>query len=164
MPLLSALLVAAQALTLPAPSSRVCTAIDVVDPVQERLSRKRVFSARETVDLELRARLHPRVSGDHLLRLKLYTPGGFLYQEMTVPFRPDSAKRRRGRAAGDETTQVVPVRASRAGRRFGQVTVRLPVAGSSITLGSLYGRWTAVPYLDDEAAPCGRSRRFVIRR
>ena len=158
MPLLSALLVAAQALTLPAPASRVCLAVNVVDPAPERVSRTRSFSARETVELELRAWLHPRLSGEHTLQLKLFTPGGYLYQEITVPYRRDAARRDFGRRHEDDARQ------SRRRRPFGRVTARLPVAGTAITLGSLYGGWTVVPYLDDGSAPCGRSRRFVIKR
>jgi hypothetical protein len=59
---------------------------------------------------------------------------------------------------------VQKARNVRMGRRsYLQVKTRLPVAGTSISVGSLFGRWTVVPYLNDETAPCGRSRTFVIR-
>jgi hypothetical protein len=164
MPLLSAVLVAAQALTLPAPASPTCSVIDVVDPAQERPSRTRVFFARETVDLELRVRLHPRLSGDHVVRLRLFTPAGFFYQEITVPYRPDAAARDLERRQEYDAARSMPEGQARRRRPPGQVAARLPVAGTAITLGSLYGRWTVVPFLDDDDAPCGRSRRFVIER
>jgi hypothetical protein len=116
-----------------------------------------------------------------VLRLKLFTPRGYLYQELTVPFHSDPPRRwwRWGRNNdGGESfkpTRTLPGFSSsvnvqktrwtwRGRRRYEQIRARLPVAGTSITLGSLYGRWTVVPYLDDETAPCGRSRRFVIRK
>jgi hypothetical protein len=184
MPILHALLAASQLMAVPAPSSRTCAAIDVVAPEQRRATRKRSFSAAETLDLELRTRLRTRrqTEGDHLLRLKLFTPRGYLYQEITVPFHTDPPRRRwwTSRRNGDEDGAFEPTRVLPGfstpvsvqktqwvwkGRRpFNQVTARLPVAGTSITMGSLFGRWTVVPYLDDETAPCGRSRRFVIRK
>jgi hypothetical protein len=43
-----------------------------------------------------------------------------------------------------------------------ELDARLPVAGTSITLSSLYGRWTVQPYLDDQPDPCGPAVRFTI--
>ena len=178
MPILPALLAASQLAALPAPASRVCSAVDVVAPEQEKATRKKKFSAKKTLDLELRTRLRSvrRLSGDHLLHLKLYTPRGYLYQTITVPFyrEPRKAEKRDHKAREYEPSRVVPgfpraldvqktKRVRQGRRRFDQVTARLPVAGTSITLGSLFGRWTVVPFLDDATAPCGRSRRFVIR-
>jgi hypothetical protein len=58
---------------------------------------------------------------------------------------------------------VQTTKRSRLGRkRYDRLTARLPVAGTSITLGSLFGRWTVVPFLDNGTAPCGKSRRFQI--
>jgi hypothetical protein len=176
--LVPVILAASQLLTLPPPSSHVCAAIDVVDPEQKMSIRNRRgdFSASETLDLELRTRLQRRMwlSGDQTLRLKLFTPRGYLYQEITLPFyrTPQSWKERKRNPY--EATRVVPgfprpldvqkTRNVRRGRRgYAQVTTRWPVAGTSITLGSLFGRWTVVPYLNNGTAPCGKSRTFVIR-
>jgi hypothetical protein len=188
--LVPVLLAASQLLTLPAPSSNVCAAISVVAPKQKmstkaaqkefdkarkKANKRRVFSARETLDLEIRARLRRagHLSGNETLRLKLYTPRGYLYQEMTLPFyrTPQSKKERKRNPY--EATRVVSgfpqpldvqmARNVRTGRkRYLQVTTRLPVAGTSISLGSLYGSWTVVPFLNDNAAPCGQPRTFVI--
>jgi hypothetical protein len=51
----------------------------------------------------------------------------------------------------------------RRGEKRDTATARLPVAGTSIALGSLFGEWTVVPYIDDETAPCGPSLTFEIR-
>jgi len=182
MPILHALLAASQLMSLPAPS-QTCAAIDVVAPEQRRATRKRSFSAARTLDLELRARMRTRsdLAGDHVLRLKLFTPRGYLYQEITVPFHSEPPRRWWKRRESEdeveafESTRMVPGftqplnvqktrRVWRGRRRYDQVTARLPVAGTSITLGSLFGRWTVVPYLDDENGPCGRARKFVIRK
>jgi hypothetical protein len=185
MPILPVLLAASQLMSPPAPSSRTCAAIDVVAPVQRHAkkelrhaNKKKSFSAAQTLDLELRTRLRTtrELSGDHVLRLKLFTPRGYLYQEITVPFHresPSSGKGKKGKSV--EPVRVVPgfpqplsvQRTQRVGKgrqRYDQVSARLPVAGTSITLGSLFGRWTVVPYLDDATAPCGRAQRFVIRK
>ncbi len=178
MPILPALLAASQLAALPAPSSRVCSAVDVVAPEQRKATQRRRFSARKTLDLQLRTQLKggSGLSGNHLLHLKLYTPRGYLYQTITVPFhrQPRRAEQKHNEELKYEPTRVVPgfpraldvqnTKRVRKGRRFHQVTARLPVAGTSITLGSLFGRWTVVPFLDDAAAPCGRSRRFRIRK
>jgi hypothetical protein len=38
------------------------------------------------------------------------------------------------------------------------------VAGTSITLSSIYGLWTVEPYLDARPEPCGPSTTFTITR
>jgi len=130
------------------------------------------FSAARTVDLLLQVRIRPVLTGDHLLHLKLYTPRGFLYQTMTLPFRFESALVGKSVGAPPAVLRVEgfprplavqsltgPTRRRPQGNR---VTARLPVAGTSIALGSLFGGWTAVPYLDDRIAPCGPAASFVI--
>jgi hypothetical protein len=179
MPILATLLLAAQAVAPQALSSSVCIATTVVAPGERPGRGTPSFSAIRTLDVELRTRIRPVLSGDHLLHLKLHTPRGYLYQTITVPFRfdesgldPAEEEREATRivpgfprplavqALGDPTTP----RRRGTGVSLDQAIARLPVAGTSISLGSLFGRWTVVPYLDDEAAPCGRSRKFVIRK
>ena len=95
------------------------------------------FSATRILALDFETRLSERRAHEHTLRLRLYTPSGFLYQVLAVP-----------------------VAANRGHRR---VEARLPVAGTSIMASGLYGRWTVVPQLDDSSEPCGPGRHFVIR-
>jgi hypothetical protein len=161
----------------------LCSGIEVVAPQLRRQPPHPTFSARRVLDLEFRVHLRRDLQGDHLLQLRVFTPRGYLYQVLTVPFSgwrpPDVRPRRRelGSTADDQSDPatrwvagfprplavqpLVPVGAG--GHRQYQLTSRLPVAGTSITLGSLYGRWTVVPYLDGQSAPCGHSRPFVIR-
>ena len=140
------------------------------------------------LDLQFQARLQQDLQGDHLLQFKVYTPGGFLYQIIAVPFvgtapLPDAAERaaraRSGAAARAPlppppryvrgyprplpVQRLVPVVGdSRTRTQYG-VSTLLPVAGTSITLGGLYGRWTVQAYLDDQPGPYCPVGRFTIR-
>jgi hypothetical protein len=95
------------------------------------------FSATRILELRFETLLEVRPKQQRRLRLRLYTPDGFLYQVL----------------------QTKPARQGEQ-RRF---QARLPVAGTSIMASGLYGRWKVVPYLDDAQKPCGRGQSFVIR-
>lgn len=94
------------------------------------------FSATKIVELRFETALEGRPRPERRLRLRLTTPGGFLYQVLSVPVDPNPTKRR--------------------------LVARLPVAGTSIMASGLYGRWTVTPVLGDGSEACGASRRFVI--
>jgi hypothetical protein len=169
-------------------STPVCSGIRVSAPGLKVPPRDLVFSSREILDLQFQSLLRQDLQGDHLLRFRVTTPGGFLYQEIAVPFTgsappPDEAERaaraRSGAAARAPeppparyvpgyprplpVQRLVPVAGdTRTRTQFG-VTTRLPVAGTSITLGGLFGKWTVQAYLDDQKAPCGPAARFTIR-
>jgi hypothetical protein len=171
------------------PSTAVCTAVRVSAPGLSTQPRDLRFSSRQILDLQLRARLRQNLGGDHLLRLKVFTPGGFLYQEIAVPFvaaaTPDrQARRARARTGAAaratslppppprpvagyprplEVQRLVPVRGDATSPVQYEVVSRLPVAGTSITTSSLFGRWSVEPYLDGETAPCGPAVRFTIQ-
>jgi hypothetical protein len=181
MPILAILFAAAHTVAAAPPrhSSHQCVAVDVVQPQRQRVvshkpakRRAQTISAADTVDLQLQVQVRPEVKGDHVLRLDLFTPSGYLYQSMTLPFRFVSPKQLRA-ARGEPVTRSVagfprPLEVQlltthgRHGRPADRVTARLPVAGTSIALGSLFGRWKAVPYVDDGAAPCGPGTSFEI--
>jgi hypothetical protein len=113
-----------------------CGAIEIRAD-RDRRDRHR-FSATRIVELRFGTRLSRHPQREHTLRLRLYTPSGFLYQVLSVP-----------------------VGAGRNGPR--RLEARLPVAGTSIMASGLYGRWRVVPHLDDSLEACGSGRRFVIR-
>ena len=120
----------------PEPAVRVCQAVAVTSP--EAPGQKRpLFSSTRIMDLEFRVAVKRRVEGFHSVRFKLYTPNGHLYQELSVPFNAGGKK-------GDAP----------------QVAARLPVAGTSITTSSLFGRWRVEPHLDGDLTPCGAATRF----
>lgn len=166
----------------------LCSGIQVVAPNLEVQPRDRGFSSRLVLDLQLRARLRRDLQGDHTLQLKVRTPGGFLYQVITVPFvgtpPPPDPRERAARAASGAAARpagpppprkvegyprplavqrLVPVAGDKTARTQYQLTATLPVAGTSITMSSLYGRWSVEPYLDGQPGPCGPAARFTIR-
>jgi hypothetical protein len=171
------------------PAPPVCAAVRVSAPGLAAPPRDLRFSSRQILDLQLRARLRQNLQGDHLLRLKVFTPGGFLYQEIAVPFvaaatpdrRARQARARSGAAARAtslpppppravagyprplEVQRLVPVRGDAVSPVQYEVVSRLPVAGTSITTSSLFGRWSVEPYLDGQTAPCGPAVRFTIQ-
>jgi hypothetical protein len=154
-----------------------CVAVAVSSP--EAPARRVSFSARKILDLQFGALMRSRLSGEHVLNLRVYTPKGHLYQQLDVPFRGGPLAGLAA-ASGDGTAETGPrmrhvpgypqplpeqqLVAARTptGQRGYQVSARLPVAGTSIMLSSLYGKWKVVPHLDGGATPCGRATSFSI--
>jgi hypothetical protein len=190
MPLFALLLLTAQVAQSPAaaPLTRghpVCAGVRVVAPNLATQPRDRTYSSRQILDLQFQARLRRDMQGDHLMQFKVLTPSGFLYQVLTVPFvgtapAPDArgrAERARSgaatRAPGPPPPRAVPghprplpvqrLVPTMGKRTHYSVSAALPVAGTSITLSSLYGRWTVQAYLDGQPEPCGPATRFTIR-
>lgn len=128
------------------PAAGQCAALLVSS--REAPKAKGRFSARKILDVEFGAILRKRLTGPHVLNLRVYTPKGHLYQELSVPFD-----------AG-EPTGVAEVAAR--GERRSRLAARLPVGGTSITTASLYGRWKVVPHLDGSLKPCGAGTTFSI--
>lgn len=145
-------------------SSHECVAVEVVQSdgerqrvVSKQQGRRRTptVSTAKTVDLELRVQIRPVLEDDHVLRLELFTPRGYLYQTMTLPFRFVPRSEERSARGSRETRSVagfprpLEVQLLTPPRRrrptADRVTARLPVAGTSIALGSLFGEWKAVP-------------------
>jgi|MudIll2142460700_1097286.scaffolds.fasta_scaffold389600_1 hypothetical protein len=129
----------------PPPPGGACVAVRVASP-KAPAARQAVFSASKVVDLRIETHFARSLRGARRLELRVFTPQGYLYQTLAVPFDASPP-------AADRQAPRPPLRS---------VGVRLPVAGTAITTNSLYGRWRVVPFLDDEAEPCGRERAFVI--
>ncbi len=125
MPLLALLLLAAEVARSPvaAPLTRSypgCVGVRVLAPGLPTQPRNLVFSSRQVLDLQFQARLRLDLQGDHLMQFKVLTPGGFLYQVITVPFvgtvagadaRTRAARARSGaatRAPGPPPPRPVP--------------------------------------------------------
>jgi hypothetical protein len=115
----------------------------VISPQQP--GRVATYSAARVLGLLFRTAIVDPLDAPRL-RLRLYAPGGSLYQVLryrlprAVPLPP----RRR-------SAPRPPV-----------LEASVPIAGSQVMWGSLYGRWTAVTTLDGEPASCGRPVSFVI--
>jgi hypothetical protein len=159
---------AASAEAQQAPSG--CSAIEVTAPGLRKQPRELRFSTREILDLDFETRLERKVQdGEHVLHVEVLTPSGFLYQDLAMPFtwgRPG----RRDRdpvAPAAAVSNGVPSQTlghSPDGRGHARQSLhaRLPVAGTSITMSTLYGRWTVQAFLDDHARPCSPPRVFAI--
>src|SRR5512143_1880094 len=183
MPALAFLVLAAQVVggtvsgTVPSPGRYYgqCTGVRVTASDRAAPPKNMTFSSRETLDLVLRPRLRQDFEGDHLMELKLFTPGGFLYQSIALPFVGAASSARGQQAAAApparvvpgyprplEVQRLVPVRTSGTRGEY-ELRARLPVAGTSITLSSIYGTWSVQTFLDGQAGPCGPATRFTIR-
>jgi hypothetical protein len=116
-----------------------CPIIGVRKAGARRSPEKPVFSAREVGDLELVVAYPRRLTGRRM-ELKLRTPRGHLYQTLAVMLEPFPRQ-----------------------RVLGEASVRLPVSGTLIEQGALFGSWSVVPVLDGAESSC-RERRFVLKR
>jgi hypothetical protein len=194
MPLLAFILLAAQvggtaagAVPSPAQGLPVCAGVRVVASDRAIPPKDMTFSSRETLDLLLRPRMRLDLAGEHLMQLKVFTPGGFLYQVITLPFvgaglrgageRPAFVTNGAAARASDplpprfvpgfprplEVQRLAPVAGDPTARAQYELRARLPLAGTSITLSSLYGTWSVEPFLDGQSNPCGPATRFTIR-
>jgi hypothetical protein len=150
------------------PAPRVCSTIQVTSAEAATRSKVATFSATKVLDLEIGALMNRKLTGDHLLELKVFTPRGHLYQSFAVPFsgaatRAASAPRLRQVDGYPQPLPEQPVRTVRdAGQVRYLVSTRLPVAGTSIMTSSLYGAWRAEAYLDGGLKPCGPAKTFTI--
>ena len=150
-----------------------CTGVRVTASDRAVPPKNMTVSSRETLDLVLRPRMRLDLQGDHLMEIKIFTPRGFLYQSIALPF-VGAAQATRGQQAAApaprvvpgyprplEVQRLVPVQSGTRGEY--ELRARLPVAGTSITQSSIYGTWSVQTFLDGQAEPCGPVTRFAIR-
>ncbi len=125
-----------------------CYRVAVSSPEAARTRRRKPrFSAAEIMDIQLKTLVSRKLTGQHSLEFKIYTPKGNLYQSMTLQFDADAP---------------IPEGARRRARRFQEVSAVLPVAGTSIVTSSMYGTWKVEAFLDGANRSCSRPRKFVI--
>jgi len=146
-----------------------CIAVDVASP-QDPTATPRLpsFSATKIIDLRFTAVVRA-APGRGLLRFKVYTPRGFLYQTLAAPFalRQPNAH---GVALRSQTVDGFPrpvaeqeaLPAANGDTSRYLVSASLPVAGTLITTSGLYGRWTVEPWLGAGSLPCGAPKAFLI--
>jgi len=159
---------AASAEAQPAPSG--CSAIEVTAPGLRKQPRELRFSTREILDLDFETRLERKVQdGKHVLHFKVLTPSGFLYQDLAMPFswgrpgRHDPALAPAAAVSSGVPIQALGNSPDGRGPARQSLRARLPVAGTSITMSTLYGRWTVQAFLDDHTRPCSPPRVFAIQ-
>jgi hypothetical protein len=147
-----------------------CSVVEVTAPGLRKQPRDLRFSTREILDLEFVTRLERKVpDGDHVMHFKVTTPSGFLYQDLAMAFswgrpgrRDKSAAAPAAAAANGVPVQVLGKPRDRRDPVRQSLHARLPVAGTSITMSTLYGRWTVQAFLDDHTRPCSPPRTFAI--
>jgi hypothetical protein len=122
--------------------------------------RPRVFRASRITELQFDAVFAGRLTGSHVLELKLYTPRGYLYQVLTVPFSGAKGGWHRHLPGNPRVFVEREMRVAGPGKY--QVSARLPVAGTWIMTNSLYGNWRVEAHLDGADWPSGRER-FTIQ-
>lgn len=122
------------------------------------------FQATRILDLDLEVRLAAGFTGDHVLHLKLLTPGGHHYQTLTVPIASAARTGEMRRVEGYPRPLAVRVARAARGSSTGETKVgqRLPVAGTAIVASALYGTWTVEAYLNTATEACGPSGSFVL--
>jgi len=135
---------------------------------------ERPFRATQILDLAIGAQFPRRLSGDHVMEFKVYTPNGHLYQTLTVPFTGEW-RRRSGtqrwvhgypRPLQEEQMRELRDEGERSAGQDSpttryEVEARLPVAGTWIMTNSLYGRWRVDAHLDGAATIAG-SAHFAL--
>jgi hypothetical protein len=149
--------------TVRAPRGGSCAAVEVVSPQDPtRQGRTPEFSATRIIDLRITAVLRAPDSRG-IVRLKVFTPGGHLYQTIAVPFVAGGDTAPQSRHVDGSRRAVLEQRAQPGAAAVEyRVETRLPVAGTLITTEGLYGRWTIEPWLDGASQPCLAPKAFVI--
>lgn len=131
------------------------------------------FSAAATVDVEIEVSLYAGVaglpssfSGPHELVVRVLTPGGSLYQELTVPFTNDAVAEGATRPVQGYPRPLEVQRARKAkgpgNKRLAVVTTRLPVGGTAISTSGLYGVWRLEVVVDGIEYDCIKERTFTL--
>lgn len=146
-----------------------CLGLAVGSEQKNRGNFEATFSATEILDVDISVIFTPGVlnqlKGSHVLEVRVFTPRGYLYQSLSIPFTSDEKKRGKKEALRGYP-HPIPVEVLEQvtwnnGRSY-RVRVRLPVGGTAISANSLYGAWTAQAFVDGETLPCSKAASFVI--
>jgi hypothetical protein len=111
------------------------------------------FRATSILDVQFDAVFRQRLSGDHVLEFKVYTPKGKLYQVLTVPFSGRSGATRNQRRVAGYPRALTEREMREKGLARYHVSARLPVAGTWIMTNSLYGTWRVDAHVDGASTP-----------
>jgi hypothetical protein len=131
------------------PARGVCQSVWVTAPgygkPAPRTRKPLNFSASDVVDLEFQVVVS--AAAPAALDLKVFTPKGHLYQELSL-----------------SSTNAGPVSSNPTRRpRYRTLTATFPVAGTTIVNSSLYGTWRVEAFFAGERAACAKPRAFVIK-
>lgn len=140
-----------------------CALVQVSDP-GSRVGPANRFSATKVTDLVFTTRFAGKLSGEHVLELKVFAPSGSLYQSLAVPIaQPGKLPEKRPvKGYPYPKQEVAPRLVGRGDTAVHEVDVSFPVGGTLITQNGLYGTWKVEPYVDYERRPCGPPATFEI--
>jgi hypothetical protein len=120
--------------------------VHALDQLGQPRSARRV-SAAAVPAIVFRARVEPSVEPSPPLLFDVYSPRGLRYQVLL----------------GTPRLRVIERDGERVERPTRTREAALAVAGSSIELTSMYGRWRVESRLEGESQACGRPEYFTIR-
>lgn len=148
-----------------------CLGIAVGSEQKNRGNFEATFSASEILDVDISVLFVPGVlnqyKGSHVLEVRFFTPRGYLYQSISIPFSSDERKKGQSEAVRGYP-HAIPVRVldpvTWNNAKNYRVSVRLPVGGTAISTNSLYGVWKAQAFVDGEALPCSKPVTFTINQ
>jgi hypothetical protein len=149
-----------------------CAAITVSAPgtTQPRNAKVPAFSVSGVVNLDLAVLFKPGSvnrfeAGAHVAEFRVYSPTGALYQSMSVPFTSDSKKKGQPQRLDGYLrpipTQVLGEAVAPTGKHA-MVSLPLAVAGSPITLNSMFGEWRVEALIDGDALTCATPAVFRL--
>jgi hypothetical protein len=146
-----------------------CAFILLSSPDQHDGAFAKTFSALTIADLKFSVLFSrptsARLGGDHTVELRVFGPGGHLYQSLMVPFSSDSARAGQQRVLEDyprPVTVELVGKTSYKGVEYSRIDLMMPVGGTSIVTSSLYGQWRVEAFVDGNAVACGRATTFTI--
>jgi hypothetical protein len=120
----------------------------------------------DSTDLVFHVKFNRRLSEDHVVTLKVFTPNGYMYRQYDVPVASGATKKSETARQLPGYPYPVPVQTmtmtKAGGRNSASVDVSFPVAGSTIVTSSLYGRWRVDVYLDGAAETIGKRTFFRL--
>jgi hypothetical protein len=131
------------------------------------LSGKRL-TVSNIVDLRFTVLMSVPPDVEHTLDLRLYLPGGHLYQSIAAPIAPpdtpdeDAAAGRRVPGYPHQVPATVAQSVVDNGVQVWAVDVTVPVAGTQISQSGLYGTWTVQAFLDGAKQPCAQAAKFTL--
>lgn len=145
------------------PAPVPCTFVQV-SALEASPGAKNRFSATAVTDLVFTTRFAGKLSGEHVLELKVFAPSGALYQSLAVPIaepgKQPGARPVKGYPYPKEEVAVRTVGQGMAAVH--EVDVSFPVGGTLILQNGLYGTWSVEPYLDFQRRACGPTTSFEI--
>lgn len=142
--------------------ARVLVGTESLSPLE---ARGVTYSVKDVEDLRFLVGLLGEVSGSHLLELRLLTPAGHHYQTLTAPIATELGEGGpERRVPGYPRPLPVQLLAPESFPEGPAMTARmsLPVAGTPIVSGSLYGAWTIELTLDGRPMDCEIRNFFVL--